>query len=120
MDSWSKLTFTDANQLLSIVGLARHHFTDGAGVFRAREGLTLFFSPIAKTVIPEEIALSFVECDRPDELAVEVVVGPYEEPGWYDQDPDDIAYDLEVLEADEADGFNPILLDEPTPRKVAS
>jgi hypothetical protein len=119
MDSWWKLTFTDANQLLSIIGLARHNFTDGVGVFSAREGLALFFSPIAKSVIPDELALSFFECARPDELAVEVVVGPYDQPGWYEQDPEDIAYDLEVLEADEAEGFDPILLEEPTPRKIA-
>ena len=120
MDSWSKVTFTSPNELASIVGVARQRFMDGAGVFKSREGLTLYFSPIAKNVIPPELELSFVDCVRPDDLAVEVVVGPYDEPGWYDQDPEDIAFDLEVLAADEAEPFEPVLLEEPIPRKIAS
>ena len=120
MDLWTKVTFTDTNVMLSIIEVARRRYTDGAGVFRAREGLTLYFSPIAKNTIPDELELSFVECARPDEMTVEVVSGPYDEPGWYDQEPEDIAYDLEVLEADEAEPFEPILLDDPVPQKMAS
>ena len=120
MDSWSKVTFTSPNELASIVGVARQRFTDGVGVFKSLEGLTLYFSPIAKNVIPSELELSFIDCVRPDDLAVEVVVGPYDEPGWYDQDPEDIAFDLEVLAADEAEPFEPVLLEETIPRKIAS
>lgn len=121
MDSWSKVTFTSSNETASIVGVARQRFTDGVGVFRSREGLTLYFSPIAKNIIPDELELSFVECARPDELAVEVVVGAYDEPGWYEQEPpDDIAYDLEILAADEAEPFVPIEFDDPVRPKRAS
>ena len=82
--------------------------------------MTLYFSPIAKNIIPDELQLSFTECARPDEMSVEVVCGPYDEPGWYDQEPDDIAYDLEVLAEDEAEPFEPILLEDPVRRKLAS
>jgi hypothetical protein len=75
------------------------------GVFKAREGLALYFSPTATRAmegrrlylssVPGE-AMSLVACPCPEEMSVEVVVGAWDEPSWYDRPEDEIAEELEI------------------------
>lgn len=106
MKSWSKATFRSEDERRGTIEQARVSVRPapaGIGVFKSREGLDLYLSPIATERLAPAFAsaLAVLECARPNELAVEVVVGPYDEPAWYDQALEDIEQELIMARADE-------------------
>jgi hypothetical protein len=105
MPNWSCLTLENTDQVDTLIHQARewvaHGAPDGVGVFRAREGFALYFSPIATGAIRPFSMLQFVDCPRPDQMRVEIVVGPYDEPDWYDQSTERITEELDLIALDE-------------------
>lgn len=111
MSNWSKVTLTDAGQVSNLVDRAREDVRrgapDGVGVFRARKGYALFFSPAATDAIRLSSALALEDCPRPDPMDVEVVVGPSDEPTWYDWPAEDITDELDLEQADDMGMLGP-------------
>jgi hypothetical protein len=96
---WSKVHFADEADLNAMIDFARSSVRHGApygiGVFKAREDLTLYFSPIATKAMAGP-GSSLVECARPSDMSVEVVVGPEDEPAWYDRSEEVTVEELEM------------------------
>ncbi len=111
MLNWSKVTLAGADQVENLVRRAREDVRrgapDGVGVFRARQGLALFFSPVATDAIRLSSALALEDCPRPDPMNVEVVVGPSDEPAWYDQPAGEITDQLDLAQADDMGMLGP-------------
>jgi hypothetical protein len=76
-------------------------------VFCARQGLALFFSPVATDAIRLSSALALEDCPRPDPMDVELVVGPSDEPAWYDQPAENITNELDLMQADDIGMLGP-------------
>jgi hypothetical protein len=100
MASWSKVTLSNDEDVRALIREARgmRGKPEDFGVFRTRVGFALIYSPSAPAMIDPATGLSLVECGRPDEMAVEVVVGAYDDPAWYDGG-------LEPLTEDDWDHF---------------
>lgn len=93
MTVWSHHTATNpqafddlvrrSRQLIGGLGVAN------AGVFRRRGALTLYFSPYATQSIVPILQLRVLACATPDEMHVEVVAGPSDQPDAYALAPED-------------------------------
>ena len=89
MQNWSKLTVESEERLTELIQRARQDIAHGApagiGVFRAREGLALYLSPIASEhVLPGRDDV-LEPCARPDEMMVTIAVRADDDPAWYDR-----------------------------------
>lgn len=92
MSGWSKVTLSNAEEVAALVSEARGMVArgdlraEGIGIFRAREGHALYFSPAATAAVDPRTGLCFEECARPDQMRVRPAVGAYDDPEAYDPD----------------------------------
>jgi len=98
--SWSRLV---ADSVAAADALADQAagLPDGAGVFRSRGGFTLYFSPVATSLLSAAAGARVEACARPREEEVDLVAGAFDDPAWYDHPIEDMTADLDVIELDE-------------------
>lgn len=108
---WSRLILCEKGQVTSLIREARKAVgagaPDGVGVFRSRKGFVLYFSPIATAWLRPHTQLALEECARPDDMDVEIAVGPDDTTAWYDLPAEEITAHLDLVDLDDSAMIGP-------------